>query len=136
MAHVIRKFIFISLPHIYFHGWTIKMQTSTKKYEQIKFLSQFHKIKPERHQNKKVFKVFILFFSAHHNKHFHCLSDLFLCIFLAELFKEWLRLIIHFVWLDGKTNWWINKRCGWNFCVFLKNHGFKQYSVSLNDAVN
>lgn len=134
MAHVIRKFIFIfysffPLPHICFHGWTIKMQTSTKN-EQIKFLSQFHKIKPKRHQKKKVFQVFILFFSAHHNKHFHCLSDLFLCIFLTELFREWLRLIIHFVWLDGKTNWWINKRLRMKFFMFfLKTTAFLIFAV-------
>lgn len=56
------------------HGWTIKMQTSTS--EQTKFLSQFHKKKLERHQKKS---FFCSFFSAHHNKHFHCLSDLVLC---------------------------------------------------------
>lgn len=137
MAHVIRKFIFIfysffPLPHICFHGWTIKMQTSTKN-EQIKFLSQFHKIKPKRHQKKKVFQVFILFFSAHHNKHFHCLSDLFLCIFFNRIIQGMIAFN-YSLCVVGWQDKLVNKQKIWDeiFYVFLKNHSFLYFCSYLD----
>lgn len=123
--------LFFPLPHICFHGWTIKMQTSTKN-EQIKFLSQFHKIKPKRHQKKR--------FSSFHSFLFRTpqqtfpLSQRFIFVYFFNRIIQGMIAFNYSLCVVGWQDKLVNKQKIWDeiFYVFLKNHSFLNFCSYLD----